>query len=141
MKILEHLHQLVGWVEAVDHERYFRFETFEKSSYARAQRLHTVRDSPRLGNDRFSRTCKFRLSCRPAIEKRNAELRFERINRVADGRVGPPQAFGSPREASLLNHGQQDQELVHGWCPWRLHVEIPEKNFQFYTGFLRSKKP
>jgi hypothetical protein len=77
----------------------------------------------------------FRLSGGPAIKKGKAKLRLKRVDRVADGGGGPPKTPCSSGEASLLDHRQEHQKLVHAWDARGLHFEFPEKNFQFYTGF------
>src|ERR1700738_687542 len=70
-----------------------------------------------------------------AIKERKAELRLERVDRVADGGRRAPKTFGGSAEAPLLDHGQQHQELVHTRGSGGLHFESPEKNFQIYSGF------
>ena len=46
------------------------------------------------------------------VEQLQARLGFQFLHRVGDRRLGPTQGSGRRREASLLNHSQEDPQLI-----------------------------
>ena len=135
VKIVEHRHQLIARVHAVDHKRHFRLQTVEESPHTRAQRFDAVSDRLGLGDDRLSGRCQFWLPRRPSIEQREAKLSLERIDGVGDGGGGASKTPRGAGEASLVDDREQHQKLVHTWGSGGLHFESPEKNFQIYSDF------
>jgi hypothetical protein len=86
VKVPECRYEAVAGKHRVHHDRHFGFESLLKSLNSGAQHLRAVRDGFRLGNDRFPSLGEFCAPRRPAIEEGNAQLGFESVNRVADGR-------------------------------------------------------
>jgi hypothetical protein len=48
------------------------------------------------------------------IEQRDAECRFERLHRLADGRLHAAETTGSGGEATALRYGDEGTKLVEG---------------------------
>ncbi len=125
---------------AVDRERHFRLKLIEESTNARAQRFDAMGNRPSFGHDRFALSREFWLAGRSAIEKRKSELRLQRVDRIADGGRGAPQAFGGSRKTSRFGDAQQHQKLIDAGYGRAPHFKFPEKIFQVYTDFFGSRE-
>src|SRR5260370_31470724 len=94
---------------------------------------------PRFGDDRFALLREPRLAGGAAIEQGEAELRLQRVDRIADGGGGAPQALGGCGEAARFGHGEQHQKLIDTRYARAAHFKFLEKNVQFYTDFFRRE--
>jgi hypothetical protein len=61
---------------------------------------------------------------------------LQRVDCIADGRRGAPQAFGRASKASRFGYRQQHQKLIDARYRRAAHFEFLEKGFQFYVDFV-----
>jgi hypothetical protein len=107
----------------------FRLKTLEKTFHLGAQSIDAIGNAARFREDSAAYFRQLRCARRLAIEQRDAKLRLQIGNRIADHRSRTSELSRRAGEAANIHHGQKDLQLIQCWRPgggW--HIEFLERN-------------